>query len=276
MTNDHTATITPPDARAVRAGSQATWATGDYARIGIRLQPVGEALCEAVDVHAGERVLDVAAGNGNAALAAARCFADVTATDFVPSLLEGAAARAVADGLPLCTEVADAEQLPFADGAFDVVLSTFGVMFAADGAAAARELVRVCRPGGRIGLANWTPQSFVADMFAVVRRFLPAPPGALSPMRWGNERAVRELLGSGVEVRTAHRYFTFRYHSAAHFVDEFRNWYGPVNRAFAALSPQQGAEFAQALAAAAEARNRATDGTLAVPSEYLEIVAVRR
>jgi SAM-dependent methyltransferase len=255
---------------------QATWAAGDYARIGVRLNLVGERLCEAVDLHAGERVLDVAAGNGNAALAAARCDCDVLATDFVPALLERAAARARVDGLPMRTQEANAEQLPFDDASFDAVLSTFGVMFAADQAAAARELVRVCRPGGRIGLACWTPQSFVADLFRTVRRHLPAPAGAASPTVWGDEGGVRKLLGSGVEVRTAHHFHTFRYRSSQAFLDEFRTWYGPTLKAFAAL-PAAGAEqLARDIIDLCNEQNRATDATLVVPAEYLEIVAVRR
>ena len=255
---------------------QTVWAAGDYARIGVRLQPVGESLCEAIDVRAGERVLDVAAGNGNAALAAARCGAEVLATDFVPALLERAAARAAADGLPLRTQPADAERLPWADAAFDVVLSTFGVMFAADQTRAAGELVRVCRPGGRIGLACWTPTSFVGELFAVVRRHLPAPPGALSPMRWGDERIVRELLGSDVEVRTTRRTFAFRYRSPQEFLDEFRSWYGPTHKAFAALSEAGAEQLARDIVALCAERNRAGDGTLVVPGDYLELVGVRR
>lgn len=261
------------DLIAAQQKSRATWSAGDYARIGTRLQPVGEALIEALDLHAGERVLDVAAGNGNASLAAARCDAEVVATDFVPELLVQAGRRAAAEGLALRTEVAAAEALPFPDGSFDAVLSTFGAMFAADPAAAARELVRVTRPGGRIGLANWTPHGFVAEMFAAVRRQLPAPAGAASPFRWGDERGIRALLGPRVEVRTVHRFFAFRYRSSAHFLAEFRTWYGPVLKAFEALPAPNQEELAQELLARAEARNRADDGTLVVASEYLEVVA---
>ncbi|MBL9078083.1 MAG: class I SAM-dependent methyltransferase [Planctomycetes bacterium] len=258
---------------------QATlWAAGDYARIGTLLQPVGEALCDAVDVHAGERVLDIAAGNGNAALAAARCGADVLATDLVPALLARAAARAEADGLPLRTQTADAERLPFAEATFDVVLSTFGVMFASDQPAAARELRRVCRPGGRIGLTCWTPQGFLGDLFRTLRRHVPAPAGTASPMRWGDERTVRELLGCGhsVDVRTARRVFTFRFGSAAQMVDRFRAWYGPLKLAFESLAEHDAAQLEGDLTRLCEQQNRATDGTLAVPAEYLELVARRR
>lgn len=276
MNTHPTPVISTQDVLARRATSQEIWAAGDYARIGTRLQPVGETLCEAIDLRAGERVLDVAAGNGNAALAAARCGGDVVATDFVPALLANAARRAEADGLPLRTQCANAEELPFQAGEFDVVLSTFGVMFAADPAAVARELLRVCRIGGRIGLASWTPQSFIADLFRTIRRHVPAPPGAASPMAWGDERGVRDLLGNMVKVNTTHRFFTFRYRSAEHFLNEFRNWYGPMLRAFAALPPQAADQLAAEILTLAAARNRADDGTLVIASEYLEVIAVRR
>lgn len=269
-------TITRPDLGALHERDRTTWAAGDYARIGSRLQPVGEALCAALDLRAGQRVLDIAAGNGNAALAAARCGCDVVATDLVPQLLEQAARRALADGLPLRTQCAPAEHLPFETAAFDVALSTFGVMFAADPAAAAQEVLRVCRPGGRIGLCSWTPQSFIGALFAAIRRRLPAPPGAPSPLRWGEERGVRELLGRGVEVGSRRRHFAFRYRSARDFLDEFRSWYGPLLQAFAALPQSVGEELAAEIVELAEARNRAADGTLVIESEYLEVVAVRR
>jgi SAM-dependent methyltransferase len=220
-------------------------------------------------------VLDVAAGNGNVALAAARCGCEVVATDIVPALLERAQLRAKADGLPLRTQEANAEQLPFRGGEFDAVVSTFGVMFAGDQAAAAAELVRVCRPGGRIGLCNWTPRSFIADLFLTIRRHLPAPPGASSPMVWGDERGVRNLLGKGAEVRTAHRFFQVRFRSPQHFLDEFRTYYGPTLKAFAALPPDGAEKLAGEMLALAAAQNRADD-TLVIPSEYLEVVALRR
>ena len=255
---------------------RATWSLGNYSHLGTRLQPVGETLCEAIDVHAGERVLDVAAGNGNASLAAARCGADVTAADFVAELLADARRRAEADGLSLRTELADAHALPFATASFDVVLSTFGVMFAADQPRAARELLRVCRPGGRIGLANWTPQGFVGDLFRAIRRHLPAPAGTRSPLLWGDERSLRELLGEHATVRTRHRFFTFRFRSAQHLLEEFRTWYGPTVKAFAELPPEASRELAGEIVALCGARNSADDGSLTVASEYLEVVAVRR
>src|SRR6187401_266333 len=157
-----------PDFAAIKQKQQATWASGDFAVVGTTLQIVGESLAEAIDIRAGERVLDVAAGNGNATLAAARRFARVTSTDYVPALLERGRRRAEADGLDVTFEVADAEALPYPDAGFDVVLSTFGVMFAPDHEQAAAEMMRVCRPGGRIGLASWTPAGFVGQLFRVV------------------------------------------------------------------------------------------------------------
>ncbi|MFC7551108.1 class I SAM-dependent methyltransferase [Pseudoroseomonas wenyumeiae] len=180
----------PPDFTALKQRQQANWASGDYAVIGVTLQIVGEQLCEAVDLRSGERVLDVAGGNGNASLAAARRFAEVTCTDYVPALLERARLRAEADHLPMQVQTADAEALPFPDASFDVVLSTFGVMFTPDQEKAAAEMARVCRPGGRIGLANWTPGSFVGRLFQLLGRFLPPPAGVRSPALWGTEERL--------------------------------------------------------------------------------------
>src|SRR5512143_2010963 len=225
------ATIPSPDLASLKKKQQATWSSGDYAVIGTTLQIVGEAICEAVDLRPGERVLDVAAGNGNAALAAARRFADVTATDYVPALLARARARAAADGVEAEFREADAENLPFADASFDVVLSTFGVMFAPDQERAASQLARVARPGGRIGLASWTPEGFVGEMFRLVGSYAPPPAGVRSPALWGKEERVRELLGPHAsDVRCARRTFAFRYRSARHFVDVFRTYYGPVRQ----------------------------------------------
>jgi ubiquinone/menaquinone biosynthesis C-methylase UbiE len=227
-----------PDLAAIKAKQRATWSSADFALIGTTLQPVGEALCEAADVSAGERVLDVACGNGNAALAAARRFAEVTGVDYVPAFLERARARAEADGLELEVREGDAEALPCADGEFDVVLSTFGVMFAPDQERAARELVRVCRPGGRIALASWTPDGFVGKLLRVVGQHVPPPAGVQPPSAWGTERRLRELFQGGVgDLATARREYRFRYRSAAHWIAVFRAHYGPIHRAFEALPP---------------------------------------
>lgn len=264
-----------PDLAAVKAKQQATWTSGDYAVIGSTLQLVGETICEAVDVHAGERVLDVAAGNGNASLAAARRGAEVTATDYVGHLLEGAARRAAADGLALTTREADAEALPFDDGSFDVVLSTFGVMFTPDHHRAGAELVRVARPGARIGLANWTPEGFIGGMFKIVGAHVPPPAGVASPLQWGNEDHVREVL-DGADVQITRKHFTFRYRSAQDMFETFRDFYGPTFKAWGALDDEGRASFQSALLAHFDGANRATDGTLACDSEYLEVVATRR
>src|SRR5215469_5228948 len=206
------------DFSAIKRRQQATWASGDFAIIGTTLQIVGESLAEAADVRAGERVLDVAAGNGNASLAAAHRFARVTSTDYVPHLLEKGAARARAEGLEISFEVADAENLPFADGAFDVVLSTFGVMFTPEHRRAAQELLRVTRSGGRIGMANWTPEGFLGELFGVVGSFAAPPPGTRSPMLWGSEPYIVELFGPhAANLRCARQLFNFRYRSATHW-----------------------------------------------------------
>jgi ubiquinone/menaquinone biosynthesis C-methylase UbiE len=269
-------TTTTPDFTSLKTKQQATWASGDYAVIGTTLQIVGETLCEAVEVAAGERVLDVAAGNGNATLAAARRGADVVAADYVGALLEGTRKRAVADGLTIETREADAEALPFADASFDVVLSTFGVMFTPNQEQAAAELVRVCRPGGRIALANWTPDGFVGRIFKIVGKYVPPPAGVNPPARWGTKERIDELFGADMQsVTTTRRHFFFRYQSAAHWMETFRTYYGPTHKAFLALDDDSQAAFASDLVALANEMNTATTGTLRVPGEYLEIVAVK-
>jgi ubiquinone/menaquinone biosynthesis C-methylase UbiE len=266
----------PIDLVAIKARQQATWSSGDYSVIGTTLQVVGETLCEALDLRAGERVIDVACGNGNASLAAARRFALVTGVDYVPDLLARAGARAAVDGLPLVLREGDAEALPFPDGAFDVVVSTFGVMFAPDQERAARELLRVCRHGGRIGLANWTPDSFVGQMFKVVSGHVPPPAGLRGPSQWGTEARLGELFGAEAkDLRVQRREFNFRYRTTAHWLEVFRSWYGPVLRAFAALGPEKQEALAADLTALADRLNVARDGTMVVPSAYLEVVIVR-
>ena len=266
-----------PDFAAVKARQQAAWSTGDYSVIGTRLQIVGEALCEAVDLSAGSRVLDVCAGNGNASLAAARRWADVVATDYVPSLLAHAGERARADAMPIECREADAENLPFADGSFDVVLSTFGVMFTPNQERAAAELARVCRPGGRIGLANWTPESFIGQLFKTIGKYVPPAPGVRSPALWGTTARLDELFGETARaIRTTSRAFTFRYRSPDHWIEVFRTYYGPMARTFGALDATKQAAFTDDLRALMQAGNRSGDGTLVLPSEYLEVVVERR
>lgn len=227
-------TMTTPDLVALKMRQKATWASGNYAVIGTTLQIVGEELCEALDLRSGETVLDVAAGNGNATLAAARRWATVTSTDYVPALLEQGRARAKAEGLSVTFQEADAEALPFADGAFDVVISTFGVMFAPDQERTAHELWRVCRKGGRIGLANWTPDGFIGQLFKTIGAHLPPPVGVQPPSLWGTERRLAELF-PGAVIHTQSRSFAFRYLSPQHWLDVFRTWYGPTQKAFLAL-----------------------------------------
>ena len=229
-----------------------------------------------MDVSAGQTVLDVAAGNGNAALAAARRGCDVTATDYVESLLERARRRADADGLPLTTQVADAEDLPFEDASFDVVLSTVGVMFTPNPERAAAELLRVVRPGGRIGLVNWTPEGFIGQMFKIVGAHVPPPAGVPSPLQWGTEARVEELLGGEAKVETERRHFTFRFRSAEDFFETFKEFYGPLVKASAALDADGQQSLHDQLVALASGANRNTDGALTVDAEYLEIVATRR
>jgi ubiquinone/menaquinone biosynthesis C-methylase UbiE len=271
------ATQPQPDLAAMKSRQHATWSSGDYAVIGTTLQIVGEMLCEAADLHPGQRVLDVAAGNGNATLAAARRWADVTSTDYVPALLERGRARADAEGLPVTFQEADAEQLPFTDGAFDVVLSVFGVMFTANQEQAARELLRVCRHGGTIGLANWTPEGFVGQMFRTIGKHVPPPAGVQSPALWGTEQRLRELFGAGIaELRITRRMFVFRYRSTEHFIEVFRTYYGPMLKAFAALDAEGQARLTHDLTELLERFNGGGPATLTVPSEYLEVVATRR
>ena len=270
-------TSTTLDLGAVKNRQMAAWASGDYAVVGTTLQIVGEQLAEACDLRWDEKVLDVAAGNGNATLAAARRGARVTSTDYVSELLERGAERAAAERLVVTFEVADAERLPYADARFDAVMSTFGVMFAPDHAASAAELVRVCRPGGRIGLANWTPEGFVGQMFKTLGRHLPPPKGLQSPSLWGDQAHLRSLFGrDAAAIAVTPRRFNFRYRSAAHFIEVFRNWYGPVLKAFAALPAENARALERDLTDLIESRNVAGPASLVVPSEYLEVVITRR
>jgi ubiquinone/menaquinone biosynthesis C-methylase UbiE len=265
------------DLTAVKTRQQAAWSTGNYAVVGTTLQIVGENLCEALDLRSGVRVLDVAAGTGNATLAAARRWCDVISTDYVSSLLDAGRARAVAEGHNVQFQEADAENLPFVNASFDAVMSTFGVMFTPNQDQAASELARVCKPGGRIGLANWTPESFIGQLFKTIGKYIPPAPGVKSPALWGTQARLEELFGGTAQsIRAISREFVFRYRSAAHWIEVFRTYYGPMNRTFAALDAEKQTAFTEDLLALMETRNRSGDRTLVLPSEYLEVVVERK
>ena len=262
---------------AIKERQRAAWVSGDYEIIGTTLQIVGESLCEAVDVRAGSKVLDVAAGNGNCSLAAARRWCDVTSTDYVAALLEGGRRRAEAERLSIRFQEADAEALPFADETFDAVLSSFGVMFTPNHVQAASELIRVCRRKGRIGLANWTPSGFIGRLFGLIGRHVPPPPMLTPPSRWGVEDYLERLFGaSASDIETTRRQFVFRYRSAEHWIDVFRTWYGPVHKVFSGLPPERQICLEQDLIALISEFTRSGDNTVVVPSEYFEVVIVKK
>jgi len=264
------------DLRAVKARQQGAWSSGDYAVVGTTLQIVGEELCEALDVRSGQKVLDVAAGNGNASLAAARRWCDVVATDYVPALLERARERAAAERLAIEFREADAEALPFPNASFDAVVSTFGVMFTPDQDRAAAELIRVCRHGGKIGLANWTPEGFIGQVFKAIGKHLPPPAGVKSPALWGTRARIAELFEPhAVSIKSSQRSFVFRYRSPEHWLEVFKGYYGPLLKTFAALPPAGQAALRRDLMALVGQFNRSGDASLVLPSEYLEIVITR-
>ncbi|WFU73727.1 MULTISPECIES: class I SAM-dependent methyltransferase [unclassified Bradyrhizobium] len=266
-----------PDLAAVKHRQHGAWSSGDYAVVGTTLQIVGEQLCEALDIRAGSKVLDVAAGNGNATLAAARRWCDVTSTDYVPALLKRGQERAAADHLTVEFREADAEALPFADNSYDVVLSTFGVMFTPDQDKAASELARVCKSGGKIGLANWTPQGFIGQLFKTIGKHVAPPAGVKSPALWGTPARLEEMFGSKAsEIVAEPRMFVFRYRSPDHWLDVFKSFYGPMLKAFAALDESGQAALKRDLLALLGEFNHADDGTIVVHSEYLEAVITKR
>ena len=273
LTND--SALTSEQLSSIKTRQQAMWASADFAVIGTTLQIVGEVLCEDVDLRAGERVLDVAAGNGNATLAAARRFARVTSTDYVPALLDSGRRRAEAEGLDVVFETADAEALPYADAEFDVVLSAFGVMFAPDHTRSARELMRVCRPGGRIGVACWTPSGFLGDLFRVVAKHVPPPAGVQSPLLWGTEPHLRQLFAGATTIVHRTQHFSFRYKSAEHFIEVFRTYYGPVHKAFAALDVTAQAALESDLVAVLRRADVGGGNGLVIAGEYLDTVVTK-
>ena len=273
----NSATPAPSDLAALKIRQQAAWSSGNYAVVGTTLQIVGEELCETLDLRAGSKVLDVAAGNGMASLAAARRWCRVTSTDYVPALLEAGQARALAEGLSIEFMEADAENLPFASAAFDAVVSTFGVMFTPNQDQAAGELLRVCKSGGKIGLANWTPEGFIGQVFKTLGKYLPPPQGAKSPALWGTRTRLVEMFGADASsIKAEPRLFNFRYRSPEHFLDVFKTFYGPVLKAFAALDAGAQENLRTDLHALIVRMNRSGDATMIVPSEYLEVVVTKR
>jgi SAM-dependent methyltransferase len=265
------------DLAALKQRQQAIWASGDFSIIGVTLQIVGETLAEAADVCAGDDVLDVAAGNGNATLAAARRFARVTSTDYVPHLLDNGAVRARAERLDVRFQAADAEALPFDDRSFDVALSSFGVMFAPDQRRTAQELIRVVRSGGRIAMANWTPEGFIGELFRLIARYMPPPAGVQSPMLWGTETRITELFGHAAsDIRCVRRNFNFRYRSAVHWIEVFRDFYGPTHKVYAALDPARQTSLTRDIVALLDGMNTGGSRSLVVPSEYLEVVVAKQ
>jgi ubiquinone/menaquinone biosynthesis C-methylase UbiE len=266
-----------PNLEAVKAKQQITWSTGNYSRVGSLLQISGERLAEAMDARPGADFLDVAAGNGNLTMAAARRFCRVVSTDYVEASLNDGAERARANGLEVEFRVADAEALPFDDASFDFVGSTFGVMFTANQEKAAAELLRVCRAGGKIGMANWTPAGFIGKLFKVIGQFNPPPAGVQSPARWGTEAFLREQFGpSAADLHVERRDYVFRFESTDHFMTVFKSFYGPIITALEAQTEENRPKLEQAIADLVDSCNVATDGTLLIPGEYLEIVVTKQ
>src|SRR3954449_5094031 len=272
-----TIATTTPDLAAVKERQQQAWASGDFSVVASRIVLTAEQLCDSADLHAGWRVLDVATGSGNAAIAAARHGCTAVGIDYVPSLLERGRERAAAEGLAVELIEGDAEALPFADASFDAVMSVFGSMFAPNHAQAAAELLRVCRPGGTIALASWTPDGFIGELFRTVAAHVPPPPGVPSPMLWGTEEHLYRLLGDHVEgLTTRERSFTFRFTSPEEFVTFFRLWYGPTLKAFAALNDIASDALESDLIELAAQVDRLGGDAVAIPATYLEALATRR
>jgi SAM-dependent methyltransferase len=266
-----------PDLATVKGRQQKAWSSGDYGKVGVTLLIMAEQLAEAADLQPGQKVLDVASGNGNAALAAARRFGEVTALDYVPMLLEEGRQRATAEGLPIDFLEGDAENLPFEDASFDVALSTLGVMFAPDQDKAASELLRVVRPGGTIGMVNWAPDSYIGELFKTIGKYVPPPPGVKPPFRWGTEEGLDELLDGGIgSLQTRRRTMVWRFPSARHHVEFMREYYGPLNKAFGALDEEGQNGLEQDLISLAERYNHSENGTAILHCDYLEVVATRR
>ena len=270
-------TTQPPHLTAIKGRQQKAWSSGDYGKVGVTLLVMGELLCEAVDLRPGQRVLDVACGNGNASLAAARRFCEVVGIDYVPMLLDEGRQRAAAEGLRIDFREGDAEDLPFLDASFDVVLSTLGAMFAPNQEKAVGELLRVCKPGGTIGMTNWVPDGYVGDLFRTMGKHVPPPPGLKPPFVWGTEEGLRELLGDGIgSLQAQRRSFMWRFPSARHHVEFMRGFYGPLHKAFETLDEEGQETLEGDLISLVEHYNRSGNGTAVWPADYLEVVATRR
>jgi len=266
-----------PDFAAVTEVQQQIWSEGDFARIGIGIQMVGEDLAEAVNILPGQRVLDVATGAGNCAIAAARRFGEAVGLDYVPALLQRARERAAAEHFDIEFVEGDAQALPFDDGSFDVVLSSFGAMFAPDQEKTASELLRVCRSGGKIGMANWPPRGLVGGgMFKIVAEHAPPPPGVQPPVLWGSEDRVRELFGDGVsDIRFTSREVRMRHYSPESWLEYFRTYFGPMVTAFERVGEDGAQALSDDLLELMRSSNEAGDAALVASAEYVEIVADR-
>ena len=265
------------DLGAIRDVQQKTWSEGDFGMVAGLVMMVAEELAEALDLVPDERVLDVACGSGNGALAAARrTWGGAVGADFVPALLERGRERAATERLDVEFVEADATDLPFGDGEFDAVISIFGAMFAADQEKAAAELLRACKPGGRIGMANWVPDSGVGQMFMTVAKHAPPPPGVQPPLLWGTEERLRELFGDGIsDLRVERRKSRQTFRSADHWLDFFRTYFGPTKVAVERVGPEGEAALEADLRVFLEESNVAGDRALVIEPEYLQVVATR-
>ena len=266
-----------PDLAAVKQRQQQAWASGDFHVVAARIMLVAEHLVDTADLHAGWRVLDVATGSGNAAIAAARLGCTAIGVDYVPALLQRGRQRAAAEGLEVALLEGDAEALPFPERSFDAVTSVFGSMFAPDHERAAAELLRVCKPGGTIALASWTPDGFIGELFRAVARHVSPPAGVRSPMLWGTESHLRELFGEEIaSLEVSERTFTWRFVSAEAFVEFFRAWYGPTLKAFAALEGAARNALETDLVALARRFDRLGTDAIAIPATYTESIAITK
>lgn len=262
-----------PNYSAIKAKQQQVWGSGDYSQVGSTIQITGEELCESMDLHSGQSVLDVAAGNGNATMAAARRFCEVTSTDYVESLLNQSKHRAQANSFSINYQQADAEDLPFDDESFDNVMSTFGVMFTPNQQQSASELMRVCKKGGKIGMANWTPDGFIGQLFKIIGQYNPPPPGVSSPANWGTQEFLQQQFGAqAANIQINEKNYSFRYKSPQHWLEVFKNYYGPTLKTFEMLEAPQAESLETEIYALLDQFNTATDGTLVVPSKYVEVI----